>query len=87
MVATLSTVLLDVIVVLGVAAALLAGLAVLNLGLLLPGLLAWPDGRHAHVDDGFLEPGPGAPPVISEPARPRSPRVADGPTRPAVARA
>ena len=61
----------DVLVVGGVGAALVAGLAVVYLGLLLPGLLTWTDGRHGRAGNGLLEPGPGAPPVISEPARRR----------------
>ena len=61
----------DALVVAGIGAALLAGIAVIYLGLLLPGLLTWTDGRHGRSGKGLLDPAPGAPPVISEPARRR----------------
>jgi hypothetical protein len=62
----------DVLVVVGAGVALLASLVFINLGVLLPGLLTslgWPqpDQRGA-----YLEFGPAAGPLISEPAPPRA---------------
>ena len=68
---SLPLVLQDALIVVGVSVALLASLAFINLGILVPGLLTSlgrppPDQRGA-----YLEFGPAAGPVISEPAPPR----------------
>ena len=68
---SVSAVLHDALVVVGVGAALLAGVVFVSLGLLLPGLLTWTDGRHGPRTNRYLEPGPEAAPLISAPA-PRS---------------
>ena len=86
MVATLSTVLHDALAVLGVAAALAVGLLFVNLGLLLPGLLTWLDGHHGGGPAGPIEPGPGNPSIVTEPAGPRSFRLADAAAGPVLFR-
>ena len=86
MVGTLVTVLHDVLVVLGVVAALAAVCVLANIGLLLPGLLTSIDGRHGNGGGAALEPGPADPRIITEPARPQAPRIAAGASKPAVAR-
>ena len=87
MVGTLVTVLHDVLVVLGVVAALAAVCVLANIGLLLPGLLTSIDGRHGNGGGAALEPGPADPRIITEPARPRTSRVATGSASPAASRA
>jgi hypothetical protein len=54
--------------VIGVAVALLAAFAFINVGLLRPGLFTWLDGRHGDANPGFVGFGPGVAPLISEPA-------------------
>ncbi len=62
----------DVLVAIVAGAALLAGLAFINLGILLPGLLASLGGSSPEQRREFLEFGPMAAPLISEPAPRRS---------------
>src|SRR5215212_7214965 len=69
---SLPLVLQDVLIAVGISIALLASLPFINLGILLPGLIAslsspQPDQRGAH-----LEFGPSGAPIISEPAPPRA---------------
>jgi hypothetical protein len=68
---------LDALAAIGIAGAVLAGLVFVNLGLLLPGLCTWLDGRHTDAHGGYVEFGPVERPTISEPA-PR--RAASTPT-------
>ncbi len=75
----------DVVVLLGLAAALLAGVVLVNLGLLLPGLLGWLDGHHGDPSGGVIEPGPGNPSIITEPARRRPTAIADAAAVPTAA--
>lgn len=68
----------DALKAIGVAVAVLAGLAFVNLGFLLPGLCTWLDGSHASAGGGYVEFGPEERPTISAPV-PRhvaSPRAA-----------
>lgn len=62
----------DALVLVGVGTALLAGLAFITLGLLLPGLLTSLGGHYSDPRGGYLEFGPAAGPIISEPAPPRA---------------
>ncbi len=58
----------DALKAIGIAAAVLAGLAFVNLGLLLPGLCTWLDGSHTSANGGYVEFGPEERPTISAPA-------------------
>ena len=78
MVGTLSTLLHDAVVTLGVAAAMLAGLVLVNVGLLLPGLLTWLNGRHGGKFGRRLKPGPGNSWVVTKLDRPEGSWVPDG---------
>ena len=62
----------DALIVVGAAVALLASLAFINLGLLLPGLLTTLGGPPPDQRGAYLEFGPAAGPLISEPAPPRA---------------
>ena len=61
----------DALIVVGAGVALLAILVFLTLGLLLPGLLTALGGPQPDQRRAYLEFGPAAAPVISEPAPPR----------------
>ena len=63
----------DAVVGVGIGAALLAGLVFISLGLLLPGLLTSLGGHHGNSPGGYVEFGPAAAPIISEPAPRRDP--------------
>jgi hypothetical protein len=69
----------DAAIIAGLGVALLAGLVFINLGVLLPGLLTALGGCHGDPRDRYVEFGPAAAPLISEPA-PR--RAASPETRP-----
>src|SRR5918998_164486 len=58
----------DAMIVVGAGVGLLAGLAFINLGLLLPGLLTSLGGSQPDQRGAYLEFGPAARPIISEPA-------------------
>ncbi len=58
----------DALKAIGVAVAVLAALAFVNLGILLPGLCTWLDGSHASANGGYMEFGPEERPTISAPA-------------------
>ena len=73
---SLPLVLQDALIALGACMALLACLAFINLGILLPGLLASLGGPQPDQRGAYLEFGPAGAPVISEPA---PPRAADAP--------
>ena len=78
---SLSSLVHDALVALGLGVALLAGLVFLCLGLLLPGLLTSLGGHYGTSGAEYVEFGPAAP-LISEPAPPRrtsSPAVAPDP--------
>lgn len=62
----------DALVVVGIGIALLAGVAFLSVGVLLPGLLGSTNGNFGNPRNGYLEFGPAAAPVISDPAPPRA---------------
>jgi len=73
----------DVLVAIGAGVALLAGLVFINLGLVLPGLLTSLGGPPPDQRGAYLEFGPAAGPLISEPAPPRAaPPEADVEPRP-----
>ena len=83
---SLSSLVHDALVALGLGSALLAGLVFFSLGLLLPGLLTCLGGHYGNPREEYQEFGPAAAPLISEPA-PRwtaSPEVVFG--RQSVAR-
>jgi hypothetical protein len=61
----------DVLTLVGLGAALLAGFAFISLGFLLPGLLTTLGGHHDSPRGEYLEFGPVGAPTISEPAPPR----------------
>jgi hypothetical protein len=58
----------DALKAIGVAVAVLAALAFVNPGFLLPGLCTWLDGSHASANGGYVEFGPEERPTISAPA-------------------
>ena len=62
----------DVLVAIGAGVALLAILVFLNLGVLLPGLLTSLGGPPPDQRGAYLEFGPAAGPLITEPAPPRA---------------
>jgi hypothetical protein len=62
----------DVLIAVGAGVALLACLAFINLGVLLPGLLTSPGSPHPDQRGAYLEFGPASAPVISEPVSPRA---------------
>jgi hypothetical protein len=62
----------DVLIAVGAAVALLASLAFINLGVLLPGLLTSLGGPQPDQRSAYLEFGPAGAPLISEPAYPRA---------------
>jgi hypothetical protein len=62
----------DVLIVVGATVALLASLVFINLGILLPGLLTSLGGPQPDQRGAYLEFGPAAGPIISEPAPPRA---------------
>lgn len=62
----------DALIAVGVGVVLLAFLAFINLGVLLPGLLTALGGPQPDQRDAYLEFGPVGAPVISEPSFPRS---------------
>jgi hypothetical protein len=72
----------DALIAVGAAVALLACLAFINLGILLPGLLTSLGDRQPDQQGAYLEFGPAGAPVISEPpslrAAPPQPDVAPG---------
>jgi hypothetical protein len=69
---SLPPVLQDALIVVGAGVALLASLAFINLGVLLPGLLTSLGGPQPDQRGAYLEFGPAGAPVISEPAPPRA---------------
>lgn len=62
----------DALIVVGASVALLASLAFINLGILLPGLLTSLGGPQPDQRGAFLEFGPAGAPIISEPAPPQA---------------
>ena len=62
----------DALIAIGAAVALLACLAFINLGVLLPGLLTSLGGSHPDQRGAYLEFGPVGAPVISEPSSSRA---------------
>jgi len=64
----LPTLVHDVLVGVGVGAALLTGFVFINFGLLLPGLFTWLDGSHRDSRNVYVEFGPVAAPILSDPA-------------------
>ena len=62
----------DALIAVGAGVALLACLAFINLGILLPGLLTSLGGFQPDQRGAYLEFGPASAPVISEPASPRA---------------
>jgi hypothetical protein len=62
----------DALIAVGAGVALLACLAFINLGVLLPGLLTSLGGHQPDQRGAYLEFGPAGAPVISEPASPRA---------------
>jgi hypothetical protein len=62
----------DALVLVGIGTALMAGFAFITLGLLLPGLLTALGGKYGDANGRYLEFGPAAGPLISEPAPPRA---------------
>jgi hypothetical protein len=62
----------DALIAIGAGAALLACLAMINLGILLPGLLASLGGPQPDQRGPYLEFSPAGAPAISEPASPRT---------------
>ena len=84
---SLPLVLQDALIVVVAGVVLLASLAFINLGILLPGLLTSLGGPQPDQRGANLEFGPAGAPVISEPAPPRAtdapmPGPAQTPTRP-----
>jgi hypothetical protein len=72
----------DALIAVGAAVVLLACLAFINLGILLPGLLTSLGGPHPDQRGAYLEFGPAGAPVTPEPAAPRAaPPVPDGESR------
>ena len=69
---SLPLVLQDALIVVGAGVALLASLAFINLGILLPGLLTSLGGHQPDQRCAYLEFGPAGAPIISEPAPPRA---------------
>ena len=69
---SLPLVLQDALIVVGAGVALLASLAFINLGNLLPGLLTSLGGPQPDQRGAYLEFGPASAPIISEPAPPRA---------------
>jgi hypothetical protein len=69
---SLPLVLQDALIVVGAGLALLASLAFINLGILLPGLLTSLGGPPPDQRGAYLEFGPADAPIISEPAPPRA---------------
>jgi hypothetical protein len=65
----------DVLVAIGAGAALLACLAMINLGVSPPGLLTSLGGPHPDQHGAYLKFDPSSPPAISEPASPGAPRA------------
>ena len=61
----------DLLIAIGAGAALIASLVFINLGVLLPGLLTSLGGSQPDQRGAYLEFGPAAGPIISEPAPPR----------------
>ncbi len=61
----------DALIAVGAGVALLACLAFINLGVLLPGLLTSLGGHQPDQRGAYLEFGPAGAPIISEPAPPR----------------
>jgi hypothetical protein len=61
----------DALIAVGAAVVLLACLAFINLGILLPGLLTSLGGPQPDQRGAYLEFGPAGAPVISEPTSPR----------------
>ena len=61
----------DALIAVGAGIALIAGLAFINLGILLPGLLTSLGGPRPDQRGAYLEFGPAGAPIISEPAPPR----------------
>ena len=61
----------DALIAVGAGVALLACLAFINLGVLLPGLLTSLGGPQPDQRGAYLEFGPAGAPVISEPSSPR----------------
>jgi hypothetical protein len=76
----------DALTAIGAVVALLAAFAFINVGLLLPGLFTWLDGRHGDANRGFVEFGPGAAPLISEPAPRRAAQAELPPDRQQIMR-
>jgi hypothetical protein len=75
----------DALIAVGAGVALLAILAFINLGILLPGLLTSLGGPRPDQRGAYLEFGPAAAPVISEPAPPRASQQQSPPSsRPAA---
>ena len=62
----------DALIAVGAGVALLACLAFINLGILLPGLLTSLGGPHSDQRGAYLEFGPAGAPVISEPSSSRA---------------
>jgi hypothetical protein len=62
----------DILVAIGAGVALLASLVFLNLGLVLPGVLTALGGSQPEQRGAYLEFGPAAGPLISEPSPPRA---------------
>ena len=60
----------DALIAVGAGVALLVGLAFINLGILLPGLLTLLGGPHPDQRGAYLEFSPTGAPVISEPTSP-----------------
>ena len=65
---SLSSFVHDALIIGGLCVALLAGLVFINLGVLLPGLLSSLGGRQGDPCGTYVEFGPAAAPLISEPA-------------------
>jgi hypothetical protein len=61
----------DLLIAIGAGVALIASLVFINLGVLLPGLLTSLGGSQPDQRGAYLEFGPAAGPIISEPAPPR----------------
>ena len=72
---SLPLVLQDALIVVGAGVALLASLAFINLGILLPGLLTSLGGPQPDQRGAYLEFGPASAPIISEPAPPLAAQV------------
>jgi len=76
----------DILVAIGAGVALLASLVFLNLGLVLPGLITSLGRPQPDQRDAYLEFGPAAGPLISDPAPPRAMDQATDGARTPVAR-